>query len=71
LRTIEALSHAGVHGTHIVTFNEQSDLSMLVRFTDGSEGIFTARVLPEPTAASLCLIAMAGGIPLRRARRHG
>jgi hypothetical protein len=71
VRTIEALSHAGVHGTHIVTFNEQSDLSMLVRFTDGSEGIFTARVLPEPAAGWLLLIAVIAGMPMRRARGRG
>jgi hypothetical protein len=70
VRTIEALSHAGVHGTHIVTFNERSDLSMLVRFTDGSEGIFTARVLPEPAAAWLCLLAVVAGMPVRRARKR-
>jgi hypothetical protein len=67
VRTIEALSHAGVHGTHIVTFNETSDLSMLVRFTDGSEGIFTARVLPEPGAALLISGVLMGA--LRRPRR--
>jgi hypothetical protein len=71
VRTVEALSHAGVHGTHIVTFNERSDLSMLVRFTDGSEGIFTARVLPEPSAIWLCLVALAAGSCARRARVHG
>ncbi len=71
VRTIDALSHAGVFGTHIVTFNEQSDLSMLVRFTDGSEGIFTARVLPEPAAAWLCFIALVVGIPQQRTRRIG
>jgi hypothetical protein len=68
MRTIDALSHAGVHGTHIVTFNEDSDLAMLVRFTDGSEGIFTARVLPEPTSLVLCLIALAVGARLRRTK---
>jgi hypothetical protein len=51
IRTIDALSHAGVNGSHIVTFNEKSNLSMLIRFGDGSEGIFTARVSPEPGAA--------------------
>jgi hypothetical protein len=68
VRTIEALSHAGVHGTHIVTFNETSDLSMLIRFTDGSEGIFTARVLPEPGAVLwFSALALAA---LRRPRRR-
>ena len=65
VREIAALSHAGVHGTHIVTFNENSDLSMLIRFTDGSEGIFTARVLPEPGAA-LWLTATAAAAWVRR-----
>ena len=68
MRTIQAMSHAGVYGTHIVTFNEQSDLSMLIRFTDGSEGIFTARVLPEPGAATLALLAAAA--VLLRHRRY-
>jgi hypothetical protein len=68
IRRIEALSHAGVNGTHIVTFNKSSDLSMLVRFTDGSEGIFTARVLPEPSATSMLLVAAIGWLARRR---HG
>jgi hypothetical protein len=66
VREIAALSHDGVHGTHIVTFNENSDLSMLIRFTDGSEGIFTARVLPEPGAACLASIALAACARRRR-----
>jgi hypothetical protein len=70
MRTIEALSHAGVHGTHIVTFNEKSNLSMLIRFADGSEGIFTARVLPEPGAA-IWLSAAAAMAWTRHRRRRG
>jgi len=65
VRTIEALSHGGVHGTHIVTFNKASDLSMLVRFTDGTEGIFTARVLPESTSAATLLMALAACVTWR------
>jgi hypothetical protein len=60
-RTIEALSHAGVHGSHIVTFNEDSALSMLIKFGDGSEGIFTATVLPEPSSLGLAILAMIAG----------
>jgi hypothetical protein len=68
VRTIAALSHAGVHGTHIVTFNEDSALSMLIKFTDGTEGIFTARVLPEPDAFAVALIAMTAIAGARRRR---
>ena len=50
IRSIAALSDAGVFGTHVLTFNADSNLAFLVKFTDGSEGIFTATVLPEPAA---------------------
>ncbi|HEV8608254.1 MAG TPA: choice-of-anchor tandem repeat NxxGxxAF-containing protein [Tepidisphaeraceae bacterium] len=53
IRTIQALSHAGVFGTHILTFNAESNLVFLAKFTDGSEGIFTATVLPEPATFAL------------------
>lgn len=55
VRTILALSPNGVLGTHELTFNEDSNLSFLAKFTDGSEGLFTATVLPEPGAAILLL----------------
>jgi hypothetical protein len=66
VRTIAALSHAGVFGTHIVSFNSSSDLSMLIKFTDGSEGIFTATVLPEPAGAGLILLAWTALVSVRR-----
>ena len=42
---------------------------MLIRFTDGSEGIFTARVLPEPGAACLASIAAIAACTRRRRPR--
>jgi hypothetical protein len=48
IRNIVALSHAGVFGTHILSFNADSNLVFMAKFADGSEGIFTATVLPEP-----------------------
>jgi hypothetical protein len=69
VRTIEALSDWGRYGSHVINFNEDSNLSFLMRFTDGSEALVTATVLPEPTA----LLALAG-VPFlvgrRRRRRH-
>ena len=67
VRTIAALSHAGIFGSHILSFNADSDLSFLIRFTDGSEGLFTATVLPEPSA----LVWLALALPLlSRHRRY-
>jgi len=60
IRTIVALSHAGVFGTHILSFNAESDLVFLAKFSDGSEGIFTATVLPEPAA----ILGLLFGVPL-------
>jgi hypothetical protein len=67
VRTIAALSHAGVFGTHILSFNAQSDLVFLAKFTDGSEGIFTATVLPEPGV--MVMLGVAGLMMLGRRRR--
>jgi hypothetical protein len=67
-RTIAALSYAGIFGGHILTFNEDSDLSFLIKFTDGSQGLFTATVLPEP-ATLLGLALLSVGF-LSRRRDH-
>jgi hypothetical protein len=66
IRTIVALSHAGVFGTHILSFNADSDLVFLAKFGDGSEGIFTATVLPEPSAIIALLLSASGVLALRR-----
>jgi hypothetical protein len=66
IRTIQALSHAGVFGTHILTFNADSNLVFLAKFTDGSEGIFTATVLPEPASLLSLLLAAPLLVPRRR-----
>ena len=67
-RTITALSYAGIFGAHVLSFNEESNLSFLIKFDDGSQGIFTARVLPEPAALLLpAFTALALGRRRRRA----
>jgi len=66
IRTIVALSHAGVFGTHILSFNADSDLVFLAKFSDGSEGIFTATVLPEPSAVIALILGASGVLALRR-----
>jgi hypothetical protein len=65
-RTITALSYAGIFGSHVLSFNEESNLSFLIKFDDGSQGIFTARVLPEP--ATLLLLPALAMLTLRRRR---
>jgi hypothetical protein len=66
IRTIAALSHAGVFGTHILSFNAESDLVFVAKFTNGSEGIFTARVLPEPAGIVALLVSTLFVQPRRR-----
>ena len=66
-RTITALSYAGIFGGHVLSFNDESNLSFLMKFDDGSQGIYTARVLPEP--AMLLLPALAALALGRRRRR--
>jgi hypothetical protein len=67
VRTIEALSDWGRYGSHVINFNQDSNLSFMMRFTDGSEALVTATVLPEPT--TLLPIAAALTPLLTRRRR--
>jgi hypothetical protein len=69
VRTIQTLSYNGLLGTHVLSFNDDSDLSFMIRFTDGSEGIFDARVLPEPGCAGVIgVLVTAAGVRRRRRR---
>ena len=68
IRTIAPLFSSSSWASDVISFNEDSDLSFPVRFTDGSEGIFLARVLPEPSALLLLLAACAGILRPRRSR---
>lgn len=68
VRTIEALSPNGLLGIHVLTFNDDSDLSFMIRFTDGSEGLFNARVLPEPGVAGVVGLIVVAALGRRRAR---
>jgi hypothetical protein len=65
-RTIAALSDHGLLGSHVINFSDEFNLSFKMRFTDGSEAIVTARVLPEPGLMSLAVAA----IPILAARRR-
>jgi hypothetical protein len=69
-RMIASLSDHGLYGIHELNFSDEFTLSFKMRFTDGSEALVTARVLPEPTL----LVPIAAMLPLlmsrgRRGRR--
>jgi hypothetical protein len=70
VRTIEALSDWGRYGTHVINFNEDSNLSFMMRFTDGSEALVTATVLPEPTCLALATLLLLPRRPKRPAAAH-
>ncbi|MEN1682243.1 MAG: choice-of-anchor tandem repeat NxxGxxAF-containing protein, partial [Planctomycetota bacterium] len=56
LRTVESydLSYIGT----LSAFNDRSEIAFRVTFTDTSEGIFLASVVPEPGAAALALLPL-------------
>lgn len=64
LRTISDFtfqSYSGGEDGHFLTFNDDGLLVFSLTFTDGSSGVFTAQIVPEPASALLlgaCALAM-------------
>jgi hypothetical protein len=54
---------------YVTSFNDANTFPLTLRFTDGSEGLFTFRILPEPSSLLLMLGALVAAIARRR-RSH-
>jgi hypothetical protein len=68
IRTIEDVSYDGVFGTHIQSMNQSGELSMFLRFTNGSQGVFVVQVVPEPAYTTLIGVSLVCSITRRRRR---
>jgi hypothetical protein len=69
VRTLADVSFYGPRGTHELSINNRSELSFFASFTDGSEGVFIATIVPEP--GSLAIASIAGLFLLGRRRPLG
>ncbi len=70
-RTIQYLNYLGHEfggSTYGRAFNDRGEITFQAIFTDGSNGVFVARV-PEPSSLSLLIVSLS--IPLIRSRSRG